>query len=67
MHGYCSALTVSHADVFKGGSTTVEVLAWVLARLAGLGSICPPPRFMYSWKTQARPVNTTRCCCMPLR
>ena len=33
-HGYMAMLTISHADVHKGGSTTVEVLAHILTLLA---------------------------------
>jgi hypothetical protein len=36
-HGYGVFLTVSHADVFKGGSTTIELLMMVLETLVGLG------------------------------
>lgn len=33
VHGWLSALTISHGDVFKGGATTCEVIAWVLTEL----------------------------------
>ena len=37
VHGYMTMLTISHADVHKGTSTSVEVLAYVLTQLAGQG------------------------------
>jgi len=37
VHGYGVFLTVSHADVFKGGSTTVEFLMMVLETLTAEG------------------------------
>lgn len=33
VHGYWSFLSLSHADSFKGGSTTVELIAFVLTQL----------------------------------
>ena len=37
VHGFCTLLTVSHADVFKGGSTTVQVITWLLDKLKSQG------------------------------
>ena len=37
IHGYAAMLTISHADVFKGGSTTCEVLMLILERLTEMG------------------------------
>jgi len=37
VHGFGLFLTVSHADVFKGGSTTIEFLMMVLETLVGIG------------------------------
>lgn len=37
VHGFGVFLTVSHADVFKGGATTIEFLMMVLETLAGQG------------------------------
>ena len=36
VHGYMCGLTISHADTHKGGSTTVEVLSWLLTELVKL-------------------------------
>jgi hypothetical protein len=37
VHGLFRLLTVSHADVFKGGATTVEVLMHILDKVRGMG------------------------------
>lgn len=37
VHGWFTALTISHADVSKGGSTTCEVLSVICTRLKALG------------------------------
>ena len=37
VHGYGLFMTVSHADVFKGGSTTVDVLMIILDHLMQIG------------------------------
>ena len=41
VHGYMSFLSLSHADAFKGGSTTVELIAFVLTQLHKLGVDLP--------------------------
>lgn len=38
VHGIMAVLTVSHADVFKGGATAVELLAWTLTELTRMGT-----------------------------
>ena len=34
VHGFCTFLSISAADVSKGGSTTVEILAYLLTLLS---------------------------------
>ena len=37
VHGYEATLAISHADVAKGGSTTAEIIAHLLTKLARRG------------------------------
>ena len=38
VHGVMAVITVSHADMFKGGATAVEILAWTLSELTRTGA-----------------------------
>ena len=56
VHGFYSALTVSHADVPKGGSTKADVLMWMFGKLNERGSDVDGRADLYS-RRQGRNVE----------